>query len=87
MPGYRLLIANQTGEPRESRFASDGRAEDWARRQLVAMGYDAESIVFGEWEASAGDGQRERKWVWASAEDASEDAGGRKSIASMELEF
>lgn len=87
MPGYRLLIADQTGEPRQNRFASNGRAEDWARRQLAAMGYDARSIVFGEWEASAGDGQRERKWVWASAEDASEDAGGHKSIASLELEF
>jgi hypothetical protein len=80
MPGYRLFIANQSGEPRESRFASDGRAEEWARCQLSGAGYDAGSLVFGEW-------QRDRKWVWASAEDASEDASGERSIASMELEF
>jgi hypothetical protein len=84
MKSYTLNIAG-TGECIEFFADDDSHAESQARGMLVHDGYD-DVVVCDQWDADGVNDDDEpckRLLIWASEEDAENDAGA-KSIAQIE---
>lgn len=77
MKSYTINF-NGTGEVSEGFFANDTEAEAWVVSVLEKMGYDADEIVSGDWDANGmeDDGTRfVRMLFWANEATAENDPG------------
>lgn len=77
MASYTLEFCG-SGEVSEGQFGSDTEAQSWVESVLESRGYDADSIVNGEWDADGKNDDGEscyRMLYWANETDSQNDAG------------